>query len=352
MPFCGQRDDRVRRCQDRRRRTVVLLERQHGRRRHEGGGEVEDVAHLGGAERVDRLGVVADDGEVAAVRAQAQDDLGLQAIGVLVLVDEHMVEARRDLRADDRVGHRLGPPDEQVVEVEDTLRLLLFGVGGEQAAQCVLVVAAPGKGLGQHVGERSPGVDGARVDRQAGPLLRKPARSACQAEALTQQVDQVLGVGAIVDGERLVEADPRRDAAQQARADAVEGAAPRQPRRLLQRGEAQRFMKDAADAPLHLERGAARERQQEKARRVGARQDEAGDARGQRQCLAGSGAGDDEERADRRRAVATYTEGGGALLGVVQLWEDDARASGWRGNANGHRRGDGVLAPGEKTSGL
>ena len=44
-----------------------------------------------------------------------------------------------DLRADDRVGHRLGPPDEQVVEVEDALRLLLVGVGGEQAAQLVLV---------------------------------------------------------------------------------------------------------------------------------------------------------------------------------------------------------------------
>jgi hypothetical protein len=61
--------------------------------------KVEDVAHLRGAEGIDRLGVVADDGEPAAVRLQAEQDRRLQPVGVLVLVDQHMVEARRHRRA-------------------------------------------------------------------------------------------------------------------------------------------------------------------------------------------------------------------------------------------------------------
>src|SRR5204862_8363409 len=151
----------------------------------------------------------------------------------------------------------------QIVEVEDALRLLLLGVGGEQPAQRRLVLATPGERLGQHVGEWLSRVDGTRVDRQARAFLREAAPATRQAQALAQEVDQVFGVGAIVDRERLVEPDPGRDAAQHSRADAVKRAAPGETRRLLQRGEAERFVKDAADAPLHLERGATRERQEE-----------------------------------------------------------------------------------------
>ena len=84
----------------------------------------------------------------------------------------------------------------------------------------------------------------------------------------------------------------------------MEGAAPGQARRLLRRRQAERFVEDAADAALHLERGAAREGQQEEARRIGAGQDQAGDARRERQRLARAGAGDDQQRPDRRRSPA------------------------------------------------
>ena len=60
-------------------------------------GEVEDVANGRGAERIDRLGVVADHGEAAAAGLQRQQDRGLQAVGVLVFVDQHVIEAAADV---------------------------------------------------------------------------------------------------------------------------------------------------------------------------------------------------------------------------------------------------------------
>jgi hypothetical protein len=240
-----------------------------------------------------------------------------------------VVEARADRRADDRVGHRLGPPDEQVVEVEDPLGLLGGGVGGEQAAQLVLAAAAPGKAVGDHLGERLPRVDDARVDRQARALLREAARAAGQAEALAQQVDQVFRVGAVVDGERFVEADPRRDGAQEARADAVEGAAPGQARL------------PAAALPCRAPRAgtrptrrsistAARREKVSSSRRDGSApaRTRTRDPRRQRQRLARSRAGDDEQRAGRRARSGADAEAGGARLGVVQRRQRSGRRSG------------------------
>ncbi len=83
--------------EDLRRRAVVLLQRDDARRRSEQAGEVEDVADLGGAEGVDRLRVVADHGHPAAVGLQPGEDRRLQPVGVLVLVDQHMVEPPADL---------------------------------------------------------------------------------------------------------------------------------------------------------------------------------------------------------------------------------------------------------------
>ena len=66
---------------------------------------------------------------------------------------------------------------------------------------------------------------------------------------------------------------------------------------------------DRLDAAQHLGGGAAREREQQDAPRVGAALDEVGDAVHERGRLAGAGAGDDEQR-----SVAVL--GGGELLGV------------------------------------
>ena len=64
----------------------------------EAGGEVEDVAHVGGPEPVDGLGVVAHGGERGAEAGQLGEQVALQRVGVLDLVDEDVV----DLLADER----------------------------------------------------------------------------------------------------------------------------------------------------------------------------------------------------------------------------------------------------------
>ena len=75
------------------------------------GREVEDAAHLGAAEAVDRLVRVADDGEVAAVAGQRPEQRHLAGVGVLVLVDEDVAQPGAQLVA---VGLGLdrGPADQ------------------------------------------------------------------------------------------------------------------------------------------------------------------------------------------------------------------------------------------------
>ena len=71
-------------------RAVVAIERDDLGARIELAGKVEDVAHGRGTERVDRLGIVAHDGEAAAAWLEAQQDRGLQPVGVLIFVHQHM----------------------------------------------------------------------------------------------------------------------------------------------------------------------------------------------------------------------------------------------------------------------
>src|SRR6266550_4266380 len=59
----AQTDDTVCRCEDRLGRAIVALKRDDFCRRAELGGEVEDVADGRGAKGINRLGVIADDGQ-------------------------------------------------------------------------------------------------------------------------------------------------------------------------------------------------------------------------------------------------------------------------------------------------
>ena len=80
--------------------------------------EVEDVARAGGAKAVDRLKVVADHGQFAPLAAQAAHDLGLQAVDVLILVDEHVLEGAAGAGAQLLVGGERAPVQQQIVQVE------------------------------------------------------------------------------------------------------------------------------------------------------------------------------------------------------------------------------------------
>ncbi len=237
VALAGRRDHGIRGREDRGRRAVVLFERDDPRRGTELGREVEDVAHLGGPKGVDRLGIVTDHGQAPAVGPQRAQDLGLQAVGVLVLVDQHMVEACRRVGGQGRLEHGLGPVEQEIVVVEHLLAQLLVHVAAEQRLQFGFPGGAPGELRLQDLGQRQSTVDGARVDRKAGALEREAAVRLGQRSRLAGQVHQVFGVGAVEDRERLGQTDRRRPFTQQTCADGVEGAGPGQCRRALRSAE-------------------------------------------------------------------------------------------------------------------
>ena len=109
-------------------------------------GKVEDVAHGRGAKRIDRLRVVADHGQAAPAGLQRQQDRGLQAVRVLILVDQHMVEAAADLVGEARIADHLRPVEQQIVVIEDVLLLLRLDIGGEQLLQFGGPAGAPREG--------------------------------------------------------------------------------------------------------------------------------------------------------------------------------------------------------------
>ena len=227
----GQIDDAVGGGQDGLRRAVVAVERDDAGRRRELGREIEDVAHRGRPERVDRLRVVADHGEAAAAGLQRQQDRRLQPVGVLIFVDQHMVEAAADVVGQRRIAHGLRPVQQQVVVIEHVLLLLGLDIGGEQFLQLGRPAGAPGKRCAEHLLDRGLGVDAAGVDRKARALGRKPALGLGESLLVPDQVHQVGGILAVVDRELGIEADLVGVVAQQPRADAVEGAGPGQARR-------------------------------------------------------------------------------------------------------------------------
>ena len=97
------RHERVRGVEHALARAVVLRERDDLGLRAEAIRETEDVLDRGGAKRIDRLRVVADDGDALAVRLERMQDVALQLVRVLVLVDQHVVEMRGDGLRDARL---------------------------------------------------------------------------------------------------------------------------------------------------------------------------------------------------------------------------------------------------------
>ena len=224
VAFGRERDDGVGGGQDRLRRAVIAIERHHARRRIERVREVEDVAHGRGAEGIDRLRVVADHGEAPAIGAERQHDLGLQRVGVLVFVDQQMIEAGGDLGSDVGLGQHLGEIEQEVVVIEDVLSLLRLDVSAEQGAERVFVRRSPGEPLAERRAERAAGVDHARIDGEARPLGRKALARLGESRLVPRPVHEVGRVLAVVDGELRIEAETRRIFAQEPRADGVKGA--------------------------------------------------------------------------------------------------------------------------------
>src|SRR4029077_2349746 len=100
------------------------------------------------------------DRETTLAFVERFDDVDLQAVNVLVLVDEDVVEHRSELWPGVFVEGERAPVEQEVVEVEQLTGALPFPVRAEDAADLLEMGEAPGEVLGQHLRQRRLHVDG------------------------------------------------------------------------------------------------------------------------------------------------------------------------------------------------
>ena len=193
-------DDLVGGGQDWRCGTIVALE-PHDSCPGEPCGEIQDIADRGRTERVDGLGVVADHGHVSRRPVHVPQDVGLEGVGVLVLVHQEVIEHRLQSGSGDGVGRHRSPVQQEVVVVDDVLPPLASDVGAEDRADAVDLVPAPGEGGVEDFGQAQLGVHRSRVDRGQRLLTGEAAVSGGHAELATDEVHEIGRVRLVHHGE-------------------------------------------------------------------------------------------------------------------------------------------------------
>jgi hypothetical protein len=214
-----------------------------------------------------------------------------------------VVPSSADVVGQQRIADRLRPIEQEIVVIEDVVLLLGLDIGRKQFTQLLFPAGAPGETASQHVIERRFRVNGARIDGETCALGRKPTLGLGEAEVVPNQVHQVGRILAIVDGEVGMEPDLLGIVAQQPRADAVEGARPGQRVGHDVGALTHHLSRDPLHPPRHLGCGPARECHQQNPARIGAIDDQVGDAMRQGVGLARSGTRDDEERCPGRAVL-------------------------------------------------
>ena len=193
------RDQGVRRAQDAHGGPVVLLELHHVER-GKVLGQRRQIVDRRAAPAVDRLVIVADDGERGAFADQKPDEPVLRRIDVLVLVDEQIAAALPPLRRHGGVrSEEPDPQSNQIDEVDGLIgaqRIVIVAIG--LGCRCVVVGVRPfprGRGRQQRI---FPGAD-------------PPLRSACAGTiGRRQQVgDDRLDVARIEDRKARLQAERR-----------------------------------------------------------------------------------------------------------------------------------------------
>ncbi len=250
--------------------------------------EAEDVLEGGAAERVDRLGVVADDGHVLLDLRHAVDDLPLEAVRVLVFVDEDVVEGRAQLgrRRGDLVEELL-PQKQQIVVVDGVGLTLALAIALEHRDDVGLELGEVGRVLGEHLSEGAAGVDREGVEIEQHVALGETALERRDLAVRRRGLEHLASVLGIEDREVGRQPEARAEPPQQSVADGMERPAGQPPR---VDGE------EHLDPAEHLAGRLVREGQQQDARGVVARLDQAGDAVDEGARLAGAGARNDQDR--------------------------------------------------------
>ena len=306
--------------------AVVFLERDDMRRHREFPGEIEDVVHRRTTKGIDRLRIVADHGQAAAVRLQREQDRGLHRVRILVLVDEDMVELRADRTGEGGIPHHHLPVEQQVVVVERLLGQLRLHVGAAKSGELVLPVEAPRVSDLERLAQAALGVDPVRIDAKARVLAREALLGLREPEALALDIHQVGRVAAVQHAERRIEAETVCVLADQPVADRVKRARPRQAhvcrRRRSSAGSCHRRGDDALRAASHLESGAPGEREQQQALRRYPGEQQVRDAMRKRAGLAGPGTGNHEQRRCKHATAGRRLAAGCSLaLRGIQVGE-------------------------------
>ena len=250
--------------------------------------ERHDVLEVCAAPRVDALRVVTH-GHDAVVRGEPVHDLGLDGVGVLVFVHQHVAEAVGEIRGHlGGVGQELEPELEQVVVVHDVLRALLLGIGGVESREAVADVGVLREVSRDRLGERELGVarEGEDVEQRAGAGVGLVLEEQLVL-GLDGLLEEGLGLVGVEDGEILRQPDRLAVDPERAVAERVERAAPEPGR--LDAGE-------VLHAVQHFLGGLVGEGEEEDLAGLHALGEQVGDAVGEGAGLAGAGAGEDEQR--------------------------------------------------------
>ncbi len=297
--------------------------------------ELQDVAEVRAAEGVDALGVVAHHRQVAVLRRAELDDLALQQAGILILVDQHVLEAIGELTGHGGVLGQQDLEEEQQIVVVDQPQLELALDEAVDGALDLLGHREESRRVeAQRLIQPELGVDGPgeQVQQQAG--LGEAAAAQHRAglgDAGRHEVSRVLS---IEDG--VVGGEPHglRVLAQREVGDVVERAGP---------GGANLQTQQLLDAADHLSCRAVGEGAEHDAIMRQAASQQVGGPIGQGAGLSGASTGDDQQLPRRRQhrgalllVEVRQIEGAGpGALGAEDVPGHDARGASRRSRVEG-----------------
>jgi len=220
--------------------------------------------------------------------AQKIEDGGLEAVGVLVLVDEHVQKPLRVFaQCVGLVPQQRQPVREQVVEIHQVEGPFPFSVGPGDVADVLGQGAEVRKLPPDDLFEGSQGVDGEPDDGSEDVPFGKSAPFRLDAGICDARVQQRLCVVGVHDGIVAPISQPVAVASEHPVRDVVEGAPPE---------PADVHARQKLHTAQHLPGGLVREGGQENPFRRRSRLDEAGHAVGKRPRLAAAGTRDDQHR--------------------------------------------------------
>jgi hypothetical protein len=195
-------------------------------------GKLEDVFEIRSAPGVDALGVVSDHHEIAVVGGEEVDEFGLEAVRILVFIDEDLLEAALVKSGDFGLGQKkLQGFGKKVIEIH-RVRVALSGfVGGLN----FLDLRGEGNEVAVFFGEDfangGGGVNGEAEDIGQDSGFGEFSCGIHETLFRNHGGDHFLRVVAVHDGKSLAESDVGGVSAEDAVPDRVEGAAPESIRR-------------------------------------------------------------------------------------------------------------------------